>query len=47
MTVPSMFRKKEVVAVQHLMEESENPLTPDGVEIRHLWRKIRYTGKAL
>jgi hypothetical protein len=27
------------------MEESEKPLTPDGVEIRHLLRKIVIPGK--
>jgi hypothetical protein len=35
MAMPSRSRKTEVVAVQHVMEESEKPLTPDGVEIRH------------
>jgi hypothetical protein len=47
MAMPSTFRKTEVVAVQHVMEESEKPLTPDGVEIRRPRQKIRYTGKPL
>jgi hypothetical protein len=45
MAVPSTFRKTEVVAVQHVTEESEKPLTPDGVEIRHLRQKIVIPGK--
>jgi hypothetical protein len=45
MSVPSTFRKTEVVAVQHVTEESEKPLTPDGVEIRHLRQKIVIPGK--
>jgi len=45
MAVPSISRKTEVVAVQHVMEESEKPLAPDGVEIRHLLQKISIPGR--
>jgi|HubBroStandDraft_2_1064218.scaffolds.fasta_scaffold06099_5 hypothetical protein len=45
MAVPSPFRKTEVMALQHIMEESEKPLMRDGVEIRHLMRKIAVPGK--
>jgi hypothetical protein len=44
-TVPITFRKTEVVAVQHVIEESEKPLTPDGVEIPHVRRKIVIPGR--
>ena len=47
MALPIAFRKTEVVAGQHVMEEREKPLTPSGVEIRHLLQKNRYTQKAL
>ena len=40
MAVPSTSRKTEVVAVQHVIEKSEKPLTPEVVEIRHLHRKF-------
>ena len=40
MAMPRTFRKMEVVVVQHVMEESEKRLTPDGVEIRHARQKI-------
>jgi hypothetical protein len=40
MAVPSVFRKMEVVAVQHVMEEREKFLLPESVEIRHLMQKI-------
>ena len=45
MAVPSSYRKMEVVVVQHVMEESEKPVTPDGVEIRHLPQKIVIPGR--
>ena len=45
MTVPSTFRKMEVVVVQHVMEEREKRLTPDGVEIRHVLHKIVIPGR--
>jgi hypothetical protein len=45
MTVPSTFRKTEVVVVQHVMEESEKSLAPEGVEIRHLQEKIVIRGR--
>ena len=45
MAVPSTFRKTEVVTVQHVMEGSEKPLTPDGVEIRHVRRKFVIPGR--
>jgi hypothetical protein len=45
MAVPSPSRKTEVVAIQHFMEESENPSAPDGVEIRHLGQKIVIRGR--
>jgi hypothetical protein len=45
MTVPSSFRKTELVAVRQVMEESEKPSTPDGVEIRHLLQKIVIPGR--
>ena len=44
MAVPSPSGKTEVVAIQHVMEESEKPFAPDGVEIRHLRQKIVIPG---
>lgn len=35
----------EVVAVQHVMEETEKRSKPDGVEIRHLMQKIVIRGR--
>jgi hypothetical protein len=45
MALPSAFRKTEVVAVQHVMEQTEKPITPDGMEIRHLLQKIDIPGR--
>jgi hypothetical protein len=45
MAVPRTFRKLEVVAVQHVMKETEKRSKPDGVEIRHLMQKIVIRGR--
>jgi hypothetical protein len=44
MAVPSASRKTEAVAVQHVMEESKKPLTPDRMKIRHVGQKIVIPG---
>jgi hypothetical protein len=45
MALPGTFRKAEVVAIQHVMEETKSLRTLDRVKIRHVQQKIVIRGR--